>query len=79
MCWILLALIFRFAENEFLIFTSILSGPCVVLLTYFAFGGEVPLKFRRKGFRWSAAIAMVFWISLAAAIVVKDFFLHGLE
>ena len=71
--WILLALLYRFSSTRYFIFGSVLSGPCLLLLTYFAFRGDIPLKFRQKGFRRFMLVGVVFWISFVAAVVVAHF------
>ena len=71
--WILLALLYRFTGSRYFIFGSVLSGPCLLLLTYFAFGGDIPLKLRQKGYHRYMLIGVVFWISFAVAVVVGHF------
>ena len=71
--WVLFALLFRFARTRHLIFTRILSGPCVLLLTYFAFGGDIPLKSRQKGYRRFMLVPIVFGVSFVATVVVAHF------
>jgi hypothetical protein len=77
--WVLVALIFRFATTKIFIFSCVLSGPCVLLLTYFAFGGDIPLKLRQKGYRRVVMVGIAFWISLVAAFVVAHFLPLGTE
>ena len=71
--WILIVLLFRFATTRALVFTAILIGPCVLLLTYFAFGGDIPLKLRQKGYRRLMLVPVAFWISFVIAVVVVQF------
>ena len=71
--WILFALFVRFAATRLLIMGSILSVPCVLLLTYFAFGGDIPLRFRQKGYRRIVLVPIFFWLSFLAAVVVIHF------
>jgi len=71
--WSLIALLFYFATSKVSILVSILIGPCVLLLTYFAFGGDIPLKFRQKGYRRPMLVPIVFGISFVAAFIVDHF------
>ena len=68
--WILFVLLFYFANSRAFIFSGVLSGPCVLVLTFFALGGDIPLKWREKGYRRLMVIPVVFWISLLAAFAV---------
>ena len=71
--WVLVWLLCRVATARLLVFTSVLAGPCVLLLTYFAFGGDIPLKWRQKGYRRLMVVPIVFWVSFVAAVVVGYF------
>ena len=55
-------------------FTAVFSNPCVLLLTYFAFGGDMPLQFRLKRRQRVMLVGIVFWISFFAALVVVGHF-----
>ena len=72
-CWILVALLFRFATTRESILASILMGPCVLLLTYYACGGDIPLKFRQKGYWRLMLVPIVFWISFVAWFIAERF------
>lgn len=69
-CWILVALLFRFAPTRALTVSIVLCGPCVLLLTYYALGGDIPRKVRQKGYERVEFFPMVFLISIAMAMVV---------
>ena len=71
--YLLFALLFLFATTRVLVFTSILIGPCVLVLTWFAFGGDIPLKLRQKGCRRFVLIPIVFWISFVLAFTLAQF------
>ena len=71
--WILIALLFHFATPKVSVLSSILIGPCVLLLTYFAFGGDIPLRFRQKGYRSLMFVSIVFWISFVAWFIAERF------
>ena len=71
--WVLLALLFRYATTRVSTFTATLIGPCVLLLTFFACGGEIPRKLRQRRFRRLMLVPVVFWISFVAAVIVDRF------
>lgn len=71
--WITNGLIYRYGNTAFLVAWGTLWGPCTLLLTYFAFGGNLPLWLRRKGLRPLTVIPFLFGISLLAFIVVAHF------
>jgi hypothetical protein len=68
--WALFCLLFRFCQVEFLAFSAVLSGPCLLLLTFFTFGGDIPLKWRQKGYHRMLLLGVVWWASFVAAFVL---------
>jgi hypothetical protein len=68
--WALFALLFRFCSGEYLAFSAVLSGPCLLLLTYFALGGDIPLRWRQKGYHRTMLVGVVWWASFFAAFAV---------
>jgi hypothetical protein len=68
--WVLFGLLFRFCNGEFLAFSAVLSGPCLLLLTYFTFGGDIPLRWRQKGYHRIMLVGVVWWASFIAAFTV---------
>lgn len=73
-CWIGLGQIYRYGGMSYLIGCGTLLGPTTLLLTYYAFGGNIPLKWRHSGIRRLTVIPIVFFISLFAFFVVVHFF-----
>ena len=79
--WIMLAIIYRLGVPRLSIISSILSGPSLLLLTYFAFGGNIPRAWRERGVqRWDlippvsllcVLVAVVYSLFLRAAISVR--------
>ncbi len=68
--WLLFALLFLYCSGGFLAFATTLCGPCVLVLTYLAFGGDIPLRWRQKGYPRIMLVAVVFWASFLAAFAV---------
>jgi hypothetical protein len=65
--WLMLGLLIKLGSPREVVFTSILSGPPVIALTYFALGGRIPRALRAKGLHAWGAIVVVAWISILAA------------
>jgi len=68
--WVLFALLFRYYDGESLAFAITLCGPCVLVLTYLAVGGDIPLRWRQKGYHRIMLVGVVFWAALLAAFAV---------
>ena len=68
--WVLFALLLRYYSGGSLAFVVTLCGPCVMVLTYLAAGGDIPLRWRQKGYHRTMLVAVVFWVSFIAAFAL---------
>jgi len=68
--WMLFALLFLSYSGSSRAFAITLCGPCVLVLTYLAFGGDIPLSWRQRGYRRIMLVALVFWVSFLAALLL---------
>jgi hypothetical protein len=68
--WALFALLLRYYSGGFLAFASTLCGPCVLVLTYLALGGDIPLRWRQSGYHRIMLVGVVFWASFLAAVAI---------
>ncbi len=60
-------MLFRYYSGRSLAFAITLCGPCVLVLSYLAVGGDIPLRWRQKGYHRIMLVAVVFWASFLAA------------
>ncbi len=72
---IIFAAICWFGTIRDVILASVMGIPCVLLLVYFAFGGEIPLKFRQRGYHRYMLVGIVGWVSILAGICLMRYFL----
>jgi len=71
--WVGLYFLYWLTAASALLFSLIICGPSVVALTYLAFGGNIPLSWRQRGYSRFYLIAVVFWLSFIIAVVVSHF------
>jgi hypothetical protein len=71
--WAMLVFIYRVGVLRLTVAASIVSGPSVLLLTYFAFGGDIPRSWRERGLTRLALIPVVWFPSMVVAIVCSRF------
>lgn len=69
--WILLVAFIAFASGRLRVLGGVLCTPCILLLTYFAFGGNIPRRWQEKGISRVALIAVIFWISFFALMGIN--------
>ena len=74
----LFALICWFGTFRDVILASVMGIPCVLLLLFFAFGGDIPLKLRQRGYHRLMLVGIIGWVSILTGIfIIHFFFAHG--
>jgi len=71
--WLVLALLVRTGSSRQILLASILSGPAVLALTYFAVGGRIPRRLVARGWHPWSVIIIVAWIGMLTAIFTSMF------
>ncbi len=73
LAWLMLAAVARIGSTEEFLLTSILSGPGVLALTYFAVGGRIPRTLINRGLHPWGVIIIIAWIGILTAIFGQIF------
>ena len=74
MSLILFALLCFVGTRRDVILGSVMGIPLVLLLMFFAFGGDVPLRLRESGHRRDLLVGIIGWISILAGIFIMHFY-----